>query len=71
MNRMNQIVLEGVLIVNFDEILISTEDGSIAVELPACVPAQDGKECRIVGRLIMSDKKIKVEHIDYRVDYRG
>lgn len=66
MSRLNQIVLEGVLIVNRDEILIRTEDGTIEVELPACVPAQGGKECRIVGRLIMSDKKIKVEHIDYR-----
>ena len=37
--KLNQIVLEGVLIVSRDEILISTEDGSIAVELPACVPA--------------------------------
>lgn len=64
--KLNQIVLEGVLIVNRDEILIHTEDGSIAVELPACVPAQGGKECRIVGRLIMSGRKIKVAHIDYR-----
>lgn len=45
---------------------LSTEDGSIEVELPAYVPAQGGKECRIVGRLIMSGRKIKVAHIVYR-----